>query len=428
MTRTRVVGLQWGDEAKGQIVDLLTEDYDFVVRYQGGNNAGHTVVSEGQAYKFSLLPTGILRGNVTCVVAGGVVIYPPALLDEVKQIQGRGIRVDDNLRISDRAHVIFPYHMAEERIFEQRSNGSAIGTTMRGIGPCYRDKAGRVHGVRIGDLYYPDSFRKRLAGIIDDKNRILAALSDDSTAFDADAISDEYLGYADEMRPYVADTTRLLHDAVDAGKRILFEGAQGSLLDVDHGTYPFVTSSNSSACGLASGSGVSSRLIDHTIGVVKAYTTRVGGGPFPTELDDEVGQRIREVGKEYGTVTGRPRRCGWFDVVAARHGARLGAVDSLAVMLLDVLSGLEEVKICVGYRVGGETSDCFPSHVEQLDRCEPVYRTLPGWTEDLSGARQLEDLPAAARTYLDVLAELLGAPVEIVSVGPDRKQTIFVKG
>jgi adenylosuccinate synthase len=419
--------LQWGDEAKGKIVDLLTEHHDLVVRYQGGNNAGHTVVLNGQVFKFSLLPTGILRENVISVVAGGVVVYPPALLDEVKRLEGQGVRVDDKLRVSDRAHLIFPYHLAEEKLFEQRSNGTAIGTTIRGIGPCYRDKASRVHGVRVGDLFFPESFRERLSGIVHDKNRMIAALADDFTAFDADRIADEYLGYAEALRPYVTNTTELLHAALDSGKRILFEGAQGSLLDVDHGTYPFVTSSNSSACGVHSGSGVSSRLIDRTIGVVKAYTTRVGAGPFPTELDDEIGQRIRNVGKEYGTVTGRPRRCGWFDAVAARHGARLGAVDALAVMLLDVLSGLEEIKICVAYRLDGETIDFFPSHVEHLKHCEPVYRTLPGWKDDISGARRLEDLPAEARAVLDALAELLRAPVEIVSVGPDRQQTIYVK-
>jgi adenylosuccinate synthase len=425
VSATAVIGLQWGDEAKGKIVDLLTDDHDVVVRYQGGNNAGHTVVFNGQTYKLSLLPAGILHPNVISVIATGMVINPKALLSEMDEIGSRNGPIGENLLISDRAHVVFPYHMLEEAVLEKSLRDEAIGTTMRGIGTCYRDKAGRTHAIRMGDLYYDELFRRRLTEIIVQKNAIFAALDPDVEPFDPDAVYKEYSQYAQRLKPYVTDTTAYLHRALAQGKRLLFEGAQGSLLDIDHGTFPFVTSSNSSGSGIHTGSGVPERVIDRMIGVVKAYTTRVGGGPFPTELHDETGQHIRDVGQEYGTVTGRPRRCGWFDAVAAGYGARLSGVDCLAVALLDVLSQLDELMICESYEIDGHRTTDFPSHVENLAKAIPVYRTLPGWKKDITGVRKVADLPTETRQYIDTLAELVGAPVDIMSVGPDREQTIF---
>ena len=425
MSATAVIGLQWGDEAKGKIVDLLTDDHDVVVRYQGGNNAGHTVVFNGQTYKLSLLPAGILHPNVISVIATGMVINPKALLSEMDEIGGRNGPIGENLLISDRAHVVFPYHMLEEAVLEKSLRDEAIGTTMRGIGTCYRDKAGRTQAIRMGDLYYDELFRRRLTEIIVQKNAIFAALDPDVEPFDPDTVYKEYSKYAQRLKPYVTDTTAYLHRALAEGKRLLFEGAQGSLLDIDHGTFPFVTSSNSSGSGIHTGSGVPERVIDRMIGVAKAYTTRVGGGPFPTELHGETGQHIRDVGQEYGTVTGRPRRCGWFDSVAAGYGARLSGVDCLVVALLDVLSQLDELRICESYEIDGHRTTDFPSHVEDLAKAIPVYRTLPGWKKDITGVRKVADLPAETRQYIDTLAELVGAPVDIMSVGPDREQTIF---
>lgn len=425
MSSTAVIGLQWGDEAKGKIVDLLTDQHDIVVRYQGGNNAGHTVVCNGQTYKLSLLPVGLLRPGVVSVIATGVVINPQALLGEIDQLRTRQIPVGDNLLISDRAHVIFPYHVAEETVLEESRGDNAIGTTRRGIGTCYRDKAGRTHAIRVGDLYHSETFTTRLHDIVAQKNTLLRVLSPVFQPLDARKIADEYLGYARRLEVHVADTTSFLHKALAGGKRLLFEGAQGSLLDLDHGTFPFVTSSSSSGCGIHSGSGVPERNISRMIGVIKAYTTRVGGGPFPTELNNEIGQHIRDVGREYGTVTGRPRRCGWFDGVAAGYGARISGVDLLAVMLLDVLSQIDEIRVCTAYEIDGERTTDFPSHVEDLARAQPVYRTLPGWKSDISQVRRLSDFPKPARAYLDTLSELIGKPVEIISVGPDREQTIL---
>ena len=322
MSVTSVVGLQWGDEAKGKIVDFLTDSHEVVVRYQGGNNAGHTVKFDGETYKLSLLPTGILRPGVTALIGNGLVVNPDALLSEMKSLTDRGVGISgSNLLISDRAHVILPYHIVEDKLFEQRRGDHAIGTTGRGIGTCYRDKAGRSHAIRVGDLYHPETFRAKLTEIVAFKNLTLKALDPGLEPLDTQAIYDTYRGYAEKLESHVVDTTAWLHRALKQKKNILFEGAQGSLLDVDHGTFPYVTSSNSSAAGIHSGSGVPQRAITRMIGVVKAYTTRVGGGPFPTELNNEIGQHIRDVGHEYGTVTGRPRRCGWFDSVATAHGS-----------------------------------------------------------------------------------------------------------
>jgi adenylosuccinate synthase len=425
---TCVIGLQWGDEAKGKIVDLLTPQHDVVVRYQGGANAGHTVVAGNEVYKLSLLPSGVLTPGVTCVIAGGVVFNPARAIDELDELAGRGVEDSDNLKLSDRVHVIFPWHFAEDRAFDaSTSDGENIGTTQRGIGPCYRDKVGRSYAIRLGDMYR-STFRDQVEHITAAKNRALAAMLPEGefVPLDAGAIYTEYCGYAERLRPYVDDTTEYLLAAAEAGKKILFEGAQGSLLDVDHGTYPFVTSSNSSGVGVSSGSGVPPRYINHVIGIVKAYSTRVGGGPFPTEQDNDIGQRIRDAGNEYGTVTRRPRRCGWLDAVAIRYTARLSGVDSLCVMLLDVLTGFEELQICTAYEIRGERTQRFPSHVDDLRAAIPVYESLPGWKEDVSSVRTVEDLPLAARRYLARIGELAGAPVDTVSVGPERTQTIRV--
>jgi adenylosuccinate synthase len=423
MACTCVVGLQWGDEAKGKIVDLLADGHDVVVRYNGGANAGHTIVRNGQTFKFSLLPTGLLKPDCKAVIANGVVVYPPRFLEEVDSLRKAGVTVGDNLAVSDHAHVIFPYHLEEERLNEQESEG-AIGTTGRGIGPCYQDKVGRVCGVRLGELLYSDHLRDRLRLIVPRKNELLRALSANAKRFDANAVCDEYLGYAERMRPFITDTTRLLHDALQNGKSVLFEAAQGSLLDVDHGTYPYVTSSNSSVAGVWSGSGVPARRLTRVVGVIKAYTTRVGRGPFPTELNDAVGEQIRKTGREYGTVTGRPRRCGWFDAVATRYTAALAGADELAVMLLDVLSDLDELRVCTAYELDGKRIEHFPSDSFLLERCKPIYETLPGWRTDVSNMRKLAELPANAQRYVDRLSRLLGVPVKIISVGPDREQTI----
>jgi adenylosuccinate synthase len=356
-----------------------------------------------------------------------VVINPASMLEEIDALIARGVAVGENLMVSDRAHVIFPWHFQEDSLLDKQcAGGEAIGTTMRGIGPCYRDKVGRSFAVRLGDLYR-DGFQERIRFITQAKNQMLACLNGGTGAaeLDAEEILRLYGGYAQRLKPFVGDTTAFLLDAVDAGKRILFEGAQGALLDVDHGTFPFVTSSNSSGVGVSNGSGVPGRHVTKVIGVVKAYTTRVGGGPFPTEQDNPTGQHIRDRGNEYGTVTRRPRRCGWFDAVAARYSARLSGVDVLAVMLLDVLGQLPELNLCVAYELDGRRIADFPSHVDDVRRAKPVYETVPGWQEEITHVRRIADLPENARAYLNRISTLVGRPVEIVSVGPDREQTIF---
>jgi adenylosuccinate synthase len=424
---TCVIGLQWGDEAKGKLVDLLTSQHDVVVRYQGGANAGHTVVVGGQTYKLHQIPSGILNPGVVNVVTPGVVLHPPVVIQEIDRLLARGVAVGANLMFSDRVHVIFPWHLAEDRIDHESTPGADnIGTTLRGIGPCYRDKVGRTHAIRLGDLYRP-GLREKIERVVEAKSRMLAGLNGKPVEppLDAAAIFGEYSAHAERLQPYVADTTAYLLDAAEGNKRLLFEGAQGALLDIDHGTFPFVTSSNSSGVGVSAGSGVPGRWINHVIGVAKAYGTRVGGGPFPTEQDNETGQHIRDRGREYGTTTGRPRRCGWFDAVAVRYTARLSGVDALAVMMLDVLSELPEIKVCVAYELDGRSVEQFPAHVDDLRRAKPVYETLEGWQTDITHIRHLADLPAKARAYLDFVSGRLGRPVEFISVGPDREQTIF---
>lgn len=418
-----VVGLQWGDEAKGKIVDLLAEKHRIIVRYNGGSNAGHTIVHGDKVFKLSLLPAGVLRPDRTAVIANGVVVYPPRFIEEVTSLQQAGVTINGhNLKLSDRAHVIFPYHMAEEAAHEGLA-AKPIGTTGRGIGPCYADKAGRTYAIRVGELLQPEWLRERLSRIVPVKNKILQALGS-SAQFDANKLADEYIAFGEVLRPHITDTTELLHLALATKETILFEAAQGSLLDLDHGTFPYVTSSSSTAAGIGS-AGVPARRLTKVLGIVKAYTTRVGGGPFPTELNDAIGERIRKVGKEYGTVTGRPRRCGWFDAVAVRYTAALSDADSISLMLLDVLSGLDEVKVCTAYDVDGKRLDHFPSDAQVLGRCKPIYTTVPGWKEDISKVRKLTDLPPEARRFIDVISGAVGLPVSIVSVGPDRDQTIL---
>ena len=426
MAGTCVIGLQWGDEAKGKLVDLLTEHFDIVVRYQGGANAGHTVVVGDQTYKLHHIPSGILNPDVMNVVTTGVVLNPATILKEIDGLLARGIDVHQNLMLSERAHVVFPWHVAEDHAINQSNVGSgeSIGTTLRGIGPCYRDKVGRTNAIRLGDMLR-DDFLDRVRQIVEIKKKLFTG-SNGAVELDAEAIHAEYASYVERLGPLVRNTTEYLLDAVEQGKRLLFEGAQGALLDIDHGTFPFVTSSNSSGVGVSCGSGVPGRWIDQVFGVIKTYSTRVGGGPFPTELDDEIGERIRQRGKEFGTTTGRPRRCGWFDAVAVRYPRRLSGVDGLAAMMLDVLSEFAEIKICVAYEIDGERTTRFPSQADELRRIKPIYETVPGWEEDITGIRDWVDLPPNAVAYLDRIAELVGCPVSIISVGPDRTQTIFV--
>jgi adenylosuccinate synthase len=429
MPCTCVVGLQWGDEAKGKIVDLLSHRHDYVVRYNGGANAGHTVVRGGKTFKLSLLPTGVLEPRLRSVIGNGVVVYPPRFREEVEQIRSAGITVGSNLVVSDHAHVIFPYHLEEERLNEHGPAG-AIGTTGRGIGPCYMDKVGRTCGIRVGDLLDAALLRDRLTHVVARKNRVLPALGgENARRFEADELCDEYLEHGQYLRQFVADTTGLLQRAVADGASILFEAAQGSLLDVDFGTYPYVTSSNSSPAGIWTGCGVPARRLGGVVGVIKAYTTRVGKGPMPTELHDGptgLGERIRKVGREFGTVTGRPRRVGWFDAVAVKYAVTLGDVDELALMLLDVLSGIPELAICTAYETSdGHRVDDFPADAKRLENCRPVLEMLPGWSGDISVVRRRADLPDGARRYIERIEQILNRPVRTISVGPDRDETIL---
>jgi adenylosuccinate synthase len=428
---TCVIGLQWGDEAKGKLVDLLTESggIDVVVRYQGGANAGHTVVIGDQTYKLHQIPSGVLTPGVMNLIAPGVVFNPPTVIKEIQQLKARGVDLQGTLLISDRVHVVFPWHIAEDRVVNARKiDGESLGTTLRGIGPCYQDKYGRTMAIRLGDMYR-NGFKEQVERIASTKQKLLAGFegSVEKGELDADRIFAEYSGYAQELAPFVGDTTSFLFDAVESNKGVLFEGAQGSLLDIDHGTFPFVTSSNSSGVGISAGSGVPARWIKKVYGVAKGYTTRVGGGPFPTEQDNEVGQTIRDLGNEYGTTTGRPRRCGWFDAVAVRYAARLGGVDALSLMMMDVLSQLPEIKICVAYELDGQRIEHFPSHSDDLRQVKPIYETLEGWQQDVTGLTKWNEFPDGAQRYVRRVSELVGCPVEIVSVGPARSQTVFCK-
>ena len=421
-----VIGLQWGDEAKGKLVDILTEGKDLVVRYQGGANAGHTVVIGDDVYKLHHIPSGIINEGVLNLISPGVVINPPTILKEIETLAQRGIDVAARMKISQRAHVVMPWHVLEDKMWNELVSGKDnIGTTLRGIGPCYADKIGRSFAIRMGDMIQPD-FAERVAKIVAVKTKILSAASGNAPELDADAIVEEFSGYAKKLAPMITDTNRIVLDAVDQDKKILFEGAQGSLLDIDHGTFPFVTSSNSSGLGISTGSGVPGNWLSKIIGVSKSYATRVGGGPFPTEQDNEKGQHIRDLGNEYGTTTGRPRRCGWFDAVAARYTARLGGVTSVALTMLDVLSELEEIELCVAYELNGERITHFPGQINDLRNVKPIYETIEGWQTDVTGARSLDDLPTKAIQFARKIETLIGRPIEFISVGPDRAQTIHI--
>ncbi len=429
MPATCVIGLQWGDEAKGKVVDVLTQQNEVCVRYQGGANAGHTVKFDGQTFKLSLIPSGIFHHSVKSVVANGVVLDPARFLEEIAGLTSRGVAVDQsNLMLSNRLHVIMPWHFIEDKIMNSLCAHEPIGSTMRGIGQCYRDKVGRSMAFRLGDLYLP-GFPERLKEVTEIKNRFLFGMDPDSGAnqLNYDQILEKYTQYATELKPMVGDTTAYLLNAVDADKKVLFEGAQGALLDIDHGTFPFVTSSNSSGVGVCAGAGVPAKFIKNVVGIMKAYTTRVGGGPFPTEQDNEIGQQIREAGHEYGTVTKRPRRCGWFDAVAVRYTSRLSGVDTLSLMLLDVLDQMSEISICTAYEINGERTTDFPAQVENLWDVKPIYETIPGWMADTTQCKTYNDLPENAKKYVAKLEQIIGKKVGIISVGPDREQTIFVK-
>ncbi|HEY4599816.1 MAG TPA: adenylosuccinate synthase [Cerasibacillus sp.] len=424
MSSVVVVGTQWGDEGKGKITDFLAEKAEVVARYQGGNNAGHTIKFDGVTYKLHLIPSGIFNNEKACVLGNGMVIDPKAFLDELAYLQEHNISTD-NLYISNRAHVILPYHIKLDVLQEEEKGTNKIGTTKKGIGPAYTDKAARV-GIRMADLLDADTFREKLEQNVKEKNRLFTKLYD-ADPVSVDEIFDEYFAYGQKMKQYVTDTSLILNNALDEDRRVLFEGAQGVMLDIDQGTYPFVTSSNPSAGGVTVGAGVGPTKIERVVGVTKAYTTRVGDGPFLTELHDETGDRIREVGREYGTTTGRPRRVGWFDSVAVRHTRRVSGITDLSVTLLDVLTGIDTLKICVAYRHKGEIIEEFPANLSVLAECEPVYEEMPGWTEDITNVTSFDELPKNAQHYLNRVSELTEIPLSIFSVGPDRKQTIVVR-
>ena len=424
MATVVVIGTQWGDEGKGKVTDYLAERAAVVARYQGGNNAGHQIRLAGKKFDLHLLPSGILYNDKLCVLGNGMVIDPRSLLDEMREISSLGISIG-RLAISDRAHLVLPYHIRLDKLEEERKGVGKIGTTRKGIGPAYMDKAARS-GIRMADLLEPEVFRARLRENLVEKNRLFERYYEVS-GYSVEEIADEYLGYGEALRPYVADTSVVLDECLARGDDVLFEGAQATMLDLDHGTYPYVTSSNPVAGGVCVGSGVGPTKIDRVIGVAKAYMTRVGEGPFVTELNDSLGEHIREKGFEYGVTTGRPRRIGWFDSVVARHARRVSGLDGIAVTKIDILSGIDELKICVAYRLDGREIDHIPASLSQLQRCEPVYETLPGWREDIGNARSFSELPTAAQAYLRRMEELTGAPLLLFGTGADRVQVVEVR-
>jgi len=420
-----VVGTQWGDEGKGKIVDLLTPQAQMVVRYQGGNNAGHTLVVGGEKFIFHLIPSGILHPGTQCLIGNGVVLDPEVLLREIDRLTGRGYGVGpENLRLSERTQVIMPYHQRLDVAREEQKGAGKIGTTGRGIGPCYEDKVGR-RGIRVADLVDPDALKAKLTEVLPEKNFYLGKFLG-AQPFTLEEILPRYAEMGTRLKPLVANVSVLINEAVKQGKNILFEGAQGTHLDIDHGTYPFVTSSNPVAGGACTGAGVGPGQLHQVLGIVKAYTTRVGGGPFPTECLDAIGDHLVECGVEFGSTTGRRRRCGWLDTVVLKDAARLNGLTGLAITKLDVLTNLDPVKICVAYEVEDVPRDTMPGTIRELERCRAVYEELPGWREDLRGVRRFEDLPGATKNYLKRLEELAGVPIQIVSVGPDREETIVV--
>jgi adenylosuccinate synthase len=423
MKVTVLVGSQWGDEGKGKIVDLLSKNYDIVTRYQGGANAGHTVVIGDKQYILHLIPSGILRENIKCVIGNGVVIDPTALLDEIKLLESNNIKVEGRLFISHNAHLIMPYHKLLDSISESGEN--KIGTTGRGIGPCYIDKYARK-GIKIVDLLNRKSLEEKIRENLKEKNNLLKKVYD-REELDVEEIIKQYVEFDKTIDQYIKDVPVYLNNAIAEGKSILLEGAQGALLDVDHGTYPFVTSSSPTSGGACTGTGIPPNKINNVIGIVKAYTTRVGNGPFPTELTDDDGEKLRKIGHEYGATTGRPRRCGWFDAFLVRYSAMINGIDSVAITKLDVLSSFDEIKICTGYKLNGKPIKSFPTDVERLLSVTPIYKALPGWKSDISSCESYNDLPDKTKQYLTFIANEAGIKIQIISVGPERKQTFFVK-
>ena len=420
-----ILGSQWGDEGKGKIVDLLTDKASLVARFQGGHNAGHTLVIDGKKTALHLVPSGILREHVTCVIGNGVVVAPDALLKEIGMLEERGVEVRDRLKVSGSCPLILPYHIALDNAREAQRGNAKIGTTGRGIGPAYEDKVAR-RGLRIGDMANMERFAEKLKEVLEYHNFSLTQYYK-AEAVDFDQTLALATQWAEALLPMKADVTKILHDAREAGENILFEGAQGSLLDIDHGTYPFVTSSNTTAGGTATGTGFGPLYLDYVLGITKAYTTRVGSGPFPTELKCKIGQYLGEKGHEFGTTTGRERRCGWFDAVALRQAVRINSISGICLTKLDVLDGLDEIKICVGYQKADGTDAGMPMHADDFETITPVYESMPGWTDVTVGAQRIEDLPQAARAYILRIAELTGAPVDVVSTGPDRIETIVLR-
>ena len=424
MANTCVIGLQWGDEGKGKIIDILAKDFDIIARYQGGGNAGHTLIIGDEKFIFHLIPSGILHQDKKCVIGNGIVFDPKLFIEEIEGLAERNINVTGNLFVSDRAHVVFPYHKKLDLLQEKQKGNSMIGTTGRGIGPCYTDKISR-DGIRVAELLDKERFKDKLKRTVEEKNRTFVKLYDDEPVSWED-IYEEYCGYADKIAPFVCDTVDLMARAIGDNKSILFEGAQGALLDVDFGTYPFTTSSNTTSGGVSSGIGVSPKQINNIIGITKAYTTRVGSGPFPTEVEGEDGEHIRKKGGEFGSTTGRPRRCGWFDAVAIQHSVRISGVDSLIVTKLDVLDDQDTIKICTGYKYNEKLYKTFPADIDVLNNCEPVYEEVPGWNEDTSGMRSAESLPEKAKDYIKRVENIVGVKVKMVSVGPERSQIISI--
>ena len=422
MANTILVGAQWGDEGKGKIIDVLTSKADVIVRSQGGNNAGHTIVHGGATYILHLIPSGILRRGKVCVIGNGVVVDPIALVAEIGQLRGLGVKIGKNLLVSNCAHLVMPYHRLLDEQRELRKGRAKIGTTKRGIGPAYGDKAART-GLRVSDLMQPILFAKKLQAKIRENNSILQALG--AKPINYREVHEAYLAAGEKLWPFVTNTVVYLHRALEQGKEILFEGAQGTFLDIDHGTYPYVTSSNTTAGGACTGTGVPPHRMDQVVGVMKAYTTRVGEGPLPTE-DRRLAQRLHSLGREFGATTGRARRCGWFDAVATRYATMINGIDELAITNLDGLDDVDPIRICVGYRLNGKRLDVPPCDAVQLDNCEPIYEEMPGWKQSTTSAKKLSQLPLAARNYVKRLGQLTGAKISIVSVGPTRAQTIFL--
>jgi len=424
MSNTILIGAQWGDEGKGKIIDVLTAKTDVVVRSQGGNNAGHTVIHRGKKYVLHLIPSGILRPGKTCVIGNGVVVDPIALVAEIEGLRKLGLKIDKNLLLSDCAHLVLPYHRLLDEQRELRKGRTRIGTTKRGIGPAYGDKAART-GLRVSDLMQPILFSKKLQAKVTENNNILQALGAKPVKFRE--VNEAYLAAGERLRPFVANTVVYLHRAIQRGREILFEGAQGTFLDIDHGTYPFVTSSNTTAGGACTGTGVPPHRMDRVVGVMKAYTTRVGEGPLPSE-DEELADMLHDLGREFGATTGRARRCGWFDAVATRYATMINGIDQLAITNLDGLDTVDPIRVCVGYRLNGKRLDVPPCDATQLANCEPIYKNVSGWKQSTQSARKFSDLPLAARNYVKYIAQLAGARLSILSVGPARVQTIFLQG